>query len=28
MWVGEPIHLIHQPMVGSAGLQNFWLTIK
>jgi len=28
MWVGEPTHLTHQPIVGWAGLQNFWLTIK
>jgi len=28
MWVGEPTHLTHQPVVGWVGLQNFWLTIK
>jgi len=27
-WVGEPTHLTHQPVVGWAGLQNFWLTRK
>jgi len=28
MWVGETIHLIHQPMVSWARLQNFCLTVK
>jgi len=28
MWIGESIHLTHQPVVGWVGLQNFWLTIK
>jgi len=28
MWIGEPTQLIHQLVVGWAGLQIFWLTIK
>jgi len=27
-WVGEPTHLTHQPVVGWAGLQKIWLTLK
>ena len=27
-WVSEPTHLTHQPVVGWAGLQKCWLTIK
>jgi len=28
MWIGEPTHLTHQPVVDWTGLQNFWFTIK
>ena len=28
MWVGKSTHLTHQPVVGWAGLQNFWFTRK
>jgi len=27
-WVSEPTHLTHQPVVGWAGLQKIWLTLK
>jgi len=27
-WIGEPTHLTHQPVMGWARLQNFWLTRK